>query len=192
MRALYFVAASTSHYAENLRDDPVRPFCFLMDASLLGVGVGFDTDGAGTVTVRGAQPAAAAPPHVIGDSREGWVESVAMLLQAHFDGLPQPAFDYASIRPRGSPIKGFGGVASGPEVLRRLHGDIDGILGPLAGQPVTVTAIVDVMNAIGRCIVSGDVRQTAEIAFGDAESDEYIDLKDYDKNPHRAAWGWCR
>lgn len=169
-----------------------------MEASLLGVGVGFDTDGAGTVTVRGAQPTSPAAAgttvaaHVIGDSREGWVESVAMLLAAHFDGLPRPAFDYSAVRPRGSPIKGFGGVASGPEVLRRLHGDIDGILGPLAGQPVTVTAIVDLMNAIGRCIVSGDVRQTAEIAFGDAESDEYIDLKDYDKNPHRAVWGWCR
>lgn len=41
------------------------------------------------------------------------------------------------------------------------------------------------VNHIGRCIVSGDVRQTAEIAFGDPASEEYIDLKNYDKNPHR-------
>ena len=113
-------------------------------------------------------------------------------MQAHFDGLPRPAFDFTTIRPRGSPIRGFGGVASGPEVLQRLHADVDGILTPLAGQPITITAIVDLMNAIGRCIVSGDVRQTAEIAFGDPDSDEYIDLKDYDKNPGRAQWGWCR
>lgn len=100
-------------------------------------------------------------------------------------------YDYSAIRPRGQPIKGFGGVASGPDVLRSLHGDIDGILAPLAGgKPLTITAIVDVMNVIGRCIVSGDVRQTAEIAFGDAGSQEYIDLKDYAKNPRRAAWGW--
>lgn len=30
----------------NLRDGPARPFCFLMDAAMLGVGVGFDTAGA--------------------------------------------------------------------------------------------------------------------------------------------------
>ena len=28
---------------ENLKDGVARPFCFLMDASMLGVGVGFDT-----------------------------------------------------------------------------------------------------------------------------------------------------
>lgn len=33
-------------------------------------------------------------------------------------------------------------------------------------------------------------RQTAEIAFGDPESDEYIDLKNYKVNPHRAEYGW--
>lgn len=33
----------------NVREDGAsRPFTFLMDAAMLGVGVGFDTDGAGT------------------------------------------------------------------------------------------------------------------------------------------------
>jgi len=63
-------------------------------------------------------------------------------------------------------------------------------LEPLVGSPITVTAIVDLMNHIGRCVVSGNVRQTAEIAFGDPLSEEYINLKDYDVNPHRAAYGW--
>lgn len=112
------------------------------------------------------------------------------LLDAHFEGRPLPSFDYSAIRPRGTPIKGFGGTASGHEVLKRLHADINAILGPLAGQTLTVTAIVDVMNCIGRCIVSGDVRQTAEIAFGDPNSTEYLDLKDYAVNPRRAEWGW--
>jgi hypothetical protein len=40
--------------------------------------------------------------------------------------------------------------------------------------------------------VSGDVRQTAEIAFGAATDEEYIDLKNYAKNPQRAAHGWTR
>ena len=42
-----FVSTST------LKDDYSKPFCFLMDASMLGVGVGFDTKGAGEIIVKG-------------------------------------------------------------------------------------------------------------------------------------------
>lgn len=88
------------------------------------------------------------------------------------------------------PIKGFGGVSQGGEILKELHGEIERVLEPLVGKPVTVTAIVDIMNLIGKCVVAGNVRRTAEIAFGDPESSEYIDLKDYTVNPQRMAYGW--
>jgi hypothetical protein len=71
-----------------------------------------------------------------------------------------------------------------------LHIAVSQILSGLKGQPITTTAIVDIMNLIGRCVVSGNVRRTAEIAFGDPSSEEYIDLKNYKKNPHREAYGW--
>lgn len=41
------------------------------------------------------------------------------------------------------------------------------------------------------CVVAGNVRRTAEIAFGDSHSEEYIDLKDYQRNPDRAGFGWA-
>ena len=50
--------------------------------------------------------------------------------------------------------------------------------------------IVDLMNHIGVCVVAGNVRRTAEIAFGDYEDPEYVGLKDYRENPDRAAFGW--
>jgi hypothetical protein len=74
--------------------------------------------------------------------------------------------------------------------LRILHNCIRDTLDKLVGSPITETAIVDLMNLIGRCVVSGNVRRTAEIAFGDPTSLEYIDLKNYAVNPHRAEWGW--
>jgi hypothetical protein len=52
------------------------------------------------------------------------------------------------------------------------------------------TTIVDIMNLIGKCVVAGNVRRTAEIVFGDAHSEEYLDLKNYKVNPHREQYGW--
>lgn len=45
-----------------------------------------------------------------------------------------------------------------------------------------MTGIVDLMNVIGRCVIAGNVRQTAEIAFGDP-TPEYLDLKNYGTPP---------
>ena len=45
-------------------------------------------------------------------------------------------------------------------------------------------------NLIGRCVVGiGNIR-AAEIAFGEEGDDAFLDLKNYDVNPHRASYGW--
>ncbi|KAH7470670.1 hypothetical protein KRP22_001330 [Phytophthora ramorum] len=168
---------------------PAEPFCFLMEAAMLGVGVGFDTKGAGKVLVQGCDETKT-NVCVIPDSREGWVESVKVLLEAHFLHQPALRFDYSLIRPAGAPIKGFGGISSGAGSLTALHEAIESILKPLAGKPLTARGIVDIMNQMGVCVVSGNVRRTAEIAFGDYNDEEYVDLKNYEKNPERAAFGW--
>lgn len=171
--------------------DPARPFCFLMDAAMLGVGVGFDTRGQDTVKVVG--PATGAAPHtyVVPDSREGWVESLRLQLHSYLRGGAPLHFDYSELRPAGALIRGFGGVSSGPGTLRQLHEEVTETLEPLRGTQLTSTAIVDIMNKIGKCVVSGNVRRTAEIAFGYPWDDEYLDLKDYQRNPHRAGYGWA-
>lgn len=177
---------------DNLAKDLAEPFAFLMDASMLGIGVGFDTKGAGAFTVHEPRT-----DHLIThcyeipDTREGWVESVRVLLESYFKpDSPRMSFDYAKIRPAGAPIKGFGGVASGPAPLEELHHAIRGVLDPCVGQPISVTNIVDIMNLIGKCVVAGNVRRTAEIAFGEPDSEEFLDLKNYEKNGHRADYGW--
>ncbi|CAK4069351.1 unnamed protein product [Aphanomyces euteiches] len=171
------------------RFSPAEPFCFLMDAAMLGVGVGFDTKGAGKIMVKGPKPGPA-ELFDIPDSREGWVESLRMLLESYFLYRPLPVFNYSNIRAAGLPIKGFGGISSGPESLKAMHNQIMATLDPLIGSPMTVRGIVDLMNHIGVCVVSGNVRRTAEIAFGDANDPAYVALKDYSQNPNRAAFGW--
>lgn len=167
---------------EGISKDKSKPFCFLMDMSMLGVGVGFDTKGAMKLRIHtpitGDDGSVA--EYAIADSREGWVESVRLLLESYFNpGSYCWKFDYSKIRPEGSSIKGFGGKASGPQPLIDLHKDIRKVLDPIAakGGRITVTAIVDIMNLIGRAVVAGNVRRSAEIAFGDPKDEEFLDLK---------------
>jgi len=175
---------------KTLKDDYSKPFCFLMDASMLGVGVGFDTKGAGEIIVKGVEIKRDAQQYQIPDTREGWVESLKLLLESYFHGQAPIEFDYSLIRLAGEPIKGFGGVSSGPEPLEEVHDSIRQVLEGNVGQPITITTIVDIMNLIGKCVVAGNVRRTAEIVFGEPDNDEYLDLKNYKVNPHREQYGW--
>lgn len=180
---------------EITEEEPDGPFSFLMDASMLGVGVGFDTKGAGKLTICCPQPNQDPIYHFqIPDSREGWVESLRLLIRAHL-GTPEykfnMKFDYSQIRPQGLPIKGFGGISSGSEPLEALHKDISRRFQEENGKLLSVTLIVDIMNMIGRCVIAGNVRRTAEISFGELDSEEFIDLKNYEKNPQRMGYGWC-
>ena len=167
-----------------------KPFCFLMDASMLGVGVGFDTKGAEKLVLKGPNPSRRDEEYVVPDTREGWVESLRLLLESYSLGTGRLIFDYSSIRDEGAPILGFGGESSGPAPLVELHETISAILDEQVGQPLTTTSIVDIMNLIGKCVVAGNVRRTAEIVFGEPDSEEYLDLKNYEVNPHRATYGW--
>jgi ribonucleotide reductase alpha subunit len=168
--------------------DPVRPFTFLMDASMLGVGVGFDTKGANRFQIPEHLPSQTFE-FVIPDSREGWVEACTHLLKHYFHRSPRPIFKFDLVRPAGSPIKGFGGVSAGPEPLKELLESVEAVLLQHKGKKLSITGIVDIMNMIGKCIVSGNVRRSAEIAFG-PETDEFLDLKNYKLNPHRSKYGW--
>ena len=175
---------------KTLKDDYSKPFTFLMDASMLGVGVGFDTKGAGEVMIKLPNPNKGIEEYVIPDTREGWVESLKLLLEAYFHGSAEVQFDYTKIRSAGEPIAGFGGVSSGHEPLMEVHEDIRKVLNRNVDDQITVTTIVDIMNLIGKCVVAGNVRRTAEIVFGDSDDEEYLDLKNYKVNPHREQYGW--
>jgi intein/homing endonuclease len=148
---------STSDLSES---DPAEPFCFLMDMSMLGVGVGFDTKGAGKINIYQPNPSIIRP-FVIPDSREGWVDSVRHLIRsytvAYKEGIVE--FDYSQIRKEGSDIKGFGGKASGPSILIELHVLIRAHLDRKIGQTLDSVDITDLMNYIGRCVVAGNVRR---------------------------------
>jgi len=163
---------------DNIESDPAEPFCFLMDMSMLGVGVGFDTKGAGCVRVSKPNQSIIRE-YVVNDSREGWVDSLRQLIHSYTiktaDGIV--SFIYDDIRKAGSPINGFGGKASGPSILIELHELVRAHLEKRIGTTLSSVDITDLMNYIGRCVVAGNVRRTAEIAFGDPHDADYRSMK---------------
>jgi ribonucleotide reductase alpha subunit len=176
---------------------PSEPFTFLMEASMLGIGVGFDT----RMTereVRVQQPLDRVEVFQIPDSREGWVESVEKLLDSYFLAKqPRWQFDYSLVRPAGVPIKGFGGTASGPDPLMRLHKVLAEVLDRKVGRLVDTELVVDIANLIGVCVVAGNVRRSALIALGRADDEDFVHLKDPSWFPDRNSydrenpgWGW--
>jgi len=186
----FCITSNCAYVSTNsIKEDLSKSFCFLMDVSMLGVGCGFDVKGAGKITIY--KPVACDDNTIqIPDTREGWVDSIRFLIDSYFNGSKDIKFDYSIIRVAGLPIKTFGGVSSGSEPLMELHKGIRDTLNKNIGDTITITTIVDIMNLIGKCVVSGNVRRTAEIVFGDYNSSEYLDLKNYKLNPSREAFGW--
>lgn len=170
--------------------NPAKPFAFLMEASMLGVGVGFDDKGADK-DFKIYDPKPDTDPIVIPDTREGWVESTSQLINSYLIAdKKSPVFDYSEIRPAGEPIRTFGGTAAGPQPLIDLHNYIRNLFKNREGQSLTRTDIADMGNMIGVCVVSGNVRRSAELLMGRLDDKEFLDLKNYEKNPHRTGWGW--
>jgi ribonucleoside-triphosphate reductase len=179
-------------------EETSKPFEFLMDMSMLGVGVGFDVKGEKKISLYEPKREGV---FTIPDTREGWVEAMAITVKAFLcKNHTLPEMDPSLIRKEGTPIKTFGGTASGPKPLLLLLEQITSVLQGRAGERITQTDIVDIMNMIGCCVIAGNVRRTAEIVFGDPNSDEYLKLKDYKWDDdqqksvgsmaHRAAYGW--
>lgn len=166
----------------NIATDTTRWAEFIMDMSMVGVGVGFDTEGAGKLEIVAPQGTTEV---VVEDTREGWVDALRVLLEAYSLAKPLPHFNVTLVREAGLPIKGFGGTSSGPEPLVAMLDDIRVILEERMGDTLTSTDIVDIGNLIGRCVVAGNVRRSAEIVFGDPDDEAFSLLKqDKDKLIH--------
>ena len=179
------------------RNDPGAIFAWVMDALMLGIGVGFDTLGKDKEMLI-YSPTEPAVVYEIPDTREGWVESVRMLINSFLrPNQSIQEFNYDLIRPLGSPIKGFGGVASGPAPLIDLHDRIRKVIGSRSGEVLDSRAIVDLVNLIGTCVVSGNVRRSATLALGASGDDTFINLKNAEVFPERNSfdpenpgWAW--
>ncbi|MCI1984319.1 MAG: ribonucleoside-triphosphate reductase, adenosylcobalamin-dependent [Bifidobacteriaceae bacterium] len=140
----------------------------------------------------GAVAAAVANDHFfyeVPDSREGWVHALAAVIDSHFSYFPQEkksvVLDMSKVRARGTRIHGFGGTASGAAPLIEMLRDVNAILNEAEGRKLTSVDGTDMGNLVGKAVVAGNVRRSAELALGDWDDDGFVTMKqDQDKLYH--------
>jgi ribonucleotide reductase alpha subunit len=182
--------ASLQNCAFTVINEPVRPFTWAMDMLMLGSGVGYNIQRKNVEKLPEVNADFVRPTRVdsndadfiVPDSREGWVQLLGKTLKAAFLSDKKNTFTYSTVlvRGKGSPIKGFGGTASGAEDLCWGIEKISEVLEKRAGKKLRPIDALDMMNIIGAVVVAGNVRRSAQIAIGDADDVEYLLAKRWD------------
>jgi len=162
-------------------------FCFIFENLMLGGGVGYSIRREDIhelprvkrnvdVSVKNTNDA----DFIVPDSREGWVMLLSKVLDALF--ITGKSFNYSTVlvRSAGKPIGGFGGTASGPEILVDGVEKIIGVIKQREGKKLRSIDVLDIANIIGSVVVAGNVRRSAEIALGDPDDYLYIKAKRWD------------
>jgi len=166
--------------------DSITAFLFTFDMLMLGGGVGFNIQKEFVFAIPKVQQGrvvrrdTADADFIVPDSREGWIELLRRVFDVYFMNKGSLSYSTICIRPAGSPISGFGGVASGPGPLCSGIADICKVLDKRVGKKLRPIDCLDIMNIIGSIVVAGNVRRSAELALGDHEDTYFLEAKRFD------------
>jgi ribonucleoside-diphosphate reductase alpha chain len=154
--------------------DDVKSFDEAMFILLCGTGVGFSVESKYTNKLPDVPERLFDSQHVINvhDSKEGWAKSYRLLLANLYAG-EIPKWDVSKVRAAGTPLKTFGGRASGPEPLVDLFHFTIKIFKAAQGRKLNTLECHDLMCKIGEVVVVGGVRRSAMISLSDL-NDERI------------------
>ena len=128
---------------------------------------------------------------VIGDSIEGWADSVKVLVESYLGGkrCSKIKFDYSDIRPKGARLVTSGGKAPGPQPLKECLVKVKGILDSKEdGTQLTSLEVHDIICHIADAVLAGGIRRAALISLFSAYDEEMISCKAgdwWELNPQR-------
>ena len=127
--------------------------------------------------------------YLIGDSIEGWSDSVKVLMRSYFEGMSDVRFDFSDIRPKGSMLVTSGGKAPGPQPLKECLVKVKGILDEKEnGDKLTTIEVHDIVCHIADAVLAGGIRRAALISLFSADDDEMLAAKAgnwWETNPQR-------
>ena len=163
-----------------------KAFLFLFENLMLGGGVGYSIRREdvhelpkikkGVIVSHEATKDA---DFIVPDSREGWVKLLANVLDAFYVNGKSFTYSTILIRGYGELIRGFGGKASGPQILIDGIEKITKIFQSREGKKLRSIDVLDICNIIGSVVVAGNVRRSAEIALGDPDDILYLRAKNW-------------
>ena len=127
---------------------------------------------------------------LIGDSIEGWADSVKVLMKSYMNGGgSRVEFDYSDIRPKGAMLVTSGGKAPGPQPLKECLVKIEGMLKDKEnGTQLTTLEAHDIVCHIADAVLAGGIRRAALISLFNADDDDMIGCKSgnwWETNPQR-------
>lgn len=124
------------------------------------------------------------------DSREGWVKTLEMVTNyATAGGNVTLIFDVSDVRCKGTPIKGFGGTASGPLPLLTMLAEVSNLISSNDGAPLTITPEIamTIDHLIAGAVIAGNVRRSARMSIMHW-NDPYIEWFLQCKSDHSNHW----
>ncbi len=127
---------------------------------------------------------------LIGDSIEGWADSVRVLMKSYMNGKgSRIEFDYSDIRIKGARLVTSGGKAPGPQPLKECMVKLTGILDQKEdGEKLSTLEVHDIICHIADAVLAGGIRRAALISLFSADDDEMISCKAgdfWELNPQR-------
>ncbi|MBS1559090.1 MAG: hypothetical protein JST69_10235 [Bacteroidetes bacterium] len=185
MRAMQFAGApiiknnSRIYNCAYMPVDDIRAFSEAMFLLLGGTGVGFSVQQHHVAKLPVIKKATKHRRFLIGDSLEGWADSIKMIMKANFgQSDAHPDFDYSDIRPKGARLVTAGGKAPGPEPLKVCHAHLIAVLDRKKdGERLTPLECHDIMCYIANAVLAGGIRRSAMISLFTPGDEEMLTCK---------------
>ena len=108
---------------------------------------------------------------MVSDSKLGWAKALRELIYLLAAGQV-PKWNLSRVRAAGSPLKTFGGRASGPEPLDDLFRFCTNVFQGAAGRKLTSLECHDICCKIAEIVVVGGVRRSALISLSNLGDDQ--------------------
>ena len=170
--------------------DDWRSFSEVMFLLLSGCGVGYSVQKHHIEKLPEIRIPKKTRRFLVGDSIEGWADSVKVLLKSYFGiTTARPIFDFRDIRPKGAELITVGGKAPGPEPLKECLFQIQKVLDRKEdGEQLTPIEAHDIICHIADAVLSGGIRRAALISLFDLHDNEMLTSKHgawWELNPQR-------
>jgi len=169
--------------------DDLRSFSESMFLLLGGTGVGYSVQNKHIEKLPEIRKPIKTRRYLIGDSIEGWADSIKALLSAYMKGKSLPIFDFRDIREKGAALVTSGGKAPGPEPLKTCLHQLQTILDRKKnGEKLTSLEVHDMLCFIADAVLAGGIRRAAMICLFDMNDQDMLTCKFgewWELNPQR-------